>query len=915
MTDQPISIETSNTESLFSAVNMSSQGLVFERYFSCQDKNPFDLVDWKKRPTVIRNDKGHIIFQQNDVEAPSFWSDMAVMVVASKYFRGRQGSTERENSVRELITRVVETITGWGTDQGYFGSEEEARVFRDELTVILLTQRAAFNSPVWFNVGIEVAPQCSACFILGVEDTMESILHWYTQEGIIFKGGSGSGANLSKLRSGREPLKSGGTASGPVSFMKAADASAGVIKSGGKTRRAAKMAILNIDHPDIIQFIRAKAIEEKKVRALIDCGFDGSFEGEAYSTVAFQNSNHSVRVTDEFMEAEERNADWSTRFVISGEISETFRARDLMREIAIASHTCGDPGLQFDTRINEYNTCPETARIWGSNPCSEYMGVDDSACNLASIKLSSFLDASGAFDTEAFCHTIDIMITAQDIVIERSSYPSPTIARNARNLRALGLGFADLGALLMGLGLPYDSDRSTAWAGSIAALMTGEAYLQSSRIAEIRRPFREFERNRSAILKVLKKHNKSLSLIDEKLAPTEILESARQKWGMVIEKCKKNGFSNSQVTAIAPTGTVAFMMDCDTTGIEPELSLIKLKSLSGGGHLTIVNGMIQRSLIRLGYDPMKAQNILARIQETGSAEGIDDLAPEDLPVFDCAYRPPNGIRCIAPEAHLKMMAAVQPFISGAISKTVNLPNDCSVEDIEQIFRLSWKLGLKSITVYRDGCKTAQPLQAVDSSEKQTRPRPIRRRLPVDCKSVRHKFEMGGHEGYIHSGFYDDGKVGEIFIRISKEGSTVSGLMDTIATLTSIALQYGVPLEDLVNKFSHVRFEPSGFTNNPNVPIAKSLTDYIFRYLGTSFLDEQSQEIAGLRPLLKNTVLEIDNSIIQSQDFDANYQEAGFSKTSYSAQSDAPACQDCGAIMVRNGSCYKCLNCGSTSGCS
>jgi len=915
MTDQPNSTETSNTESLFSVGNMSSHGLVFERYFSCQEKDPFELVDWKKRSALIGNEKGQVIFQQNNVEAPSFWSDMAVMVVASKYFRGRQGSPERESSVRELVSRVAGTITSWGMDQCYFASEEEAKVFHDELTVILVTQRAAFNSPVWFNVGIEITPQCSACFILGVEDTMESILHWYAQEGIIFKGGSGSGANLSKLRSGREPLKSGGTASGPVSFMKAADASAGVIKSGGKTRRAAKMAILNIDHPDVVQFIRAKAIEEKKVRALIDCGFDGSFEGEAYSTVAFQNSNHSVRVTDEFMEADERDADWSTRFVLSGEVCETFRARDLMREIGLASHLCGDPGLQFDTRINEYNTCSETARIAGSNPCSEYMGVDDSACNLASIKLTSFLDSSGSFDTKAFCHTIDVMITAQDIVIDRSSYPSPAIARNARNLRALGLGFADLGALVMGLGLPYDSDGARAWAGAVAALMTGEAYLQSSRIAEIRRPFREFERNRLAMLKVLQKHKRSLSLIDEKLAPMEVLESALQKWGMVTGKCKNVGFSNSQVTAIAPTGTVAFMMDCDTTGIEPELSLIKRKSLSGGGHLTIVNGMIQKALNRLGYDPMKAQNVLAKIQETGSAEGINDLSPEDLPVFDCAFRPPNGVRCIAPEGHLKMMAAVQPFISGAISKTVNLPNDCAAEDIEQIFRLSWKLGLKSITVYRDGCKTAQPLQAVNSSESETRPRPVRRRLPVDCTSVRHKFEMGGHEGYIHTGFYDDGKVGELFIRISKEGSTISGLMDTIATLTSIALQYGVPLEDLVNKFSHVRFEPSGFTNNPNVPIAKSLTDYIFRYLGTSFLDEHSQEIAGLRPTLKNPILAIEESMVENHNPETQDRGTSFPKFAFNAQSDAPACQDCGSIMVRNGTCYKCLNCGSTSGCS
>ncbi|MGC8657552.1 MAG: vitamin B12-dependent ribonucleotide reductase [Desulfomonilaceae bacterium] len=915
MSDQALSAETASSENLFSISNLSSQGLVFSRFFSVEDKEPFELVDWKKRTAIIRNNKGQTVFEQDDVEAPSFWSDMAVTVVASKYFRGRVGTSDRENSVKDVVFRVANTLANWGSDQGYFASEQDARVFRDELIAILITQRASFNSPVWFNVGVESAPQCSACFILGVEDTMESILHWYTQEGIIFKGGSGAGVNLSKLRSAREPLKGGGTASGPISFMKAADASAGVIKSGGKTRRAAKMAILNIDHPDILQFIRCKALEEKKAQALIEAGFEGSFEGPAYSTVAFQNSNHSVRVTDEFMDADEKNGDWSTKLVLTGERADTYKARDLVREIALAAYTCGDPGLQFDTTINSYNTCPETARISSSNPCSEYMGVDDSACNLASIKLTSFMDSSDSFDTEAFCHCIDVMITAQDILIDRSSYPTPAIARNARNLRALGLGFADLGALIMGLGLPYDSDEGRGWAAAISALLSAQAYLQSSRIAAIRRPFREFERNRSSMLKVLKKHSKSAYEIDENFAPKKILDLARQNWDQVVEKCKKGGFSNSQTTAIAPTGTVAFMMDCDTTGIEPELALIKYKSLSGGGNLTIVNRVVPRALQRLGYEPLKIQEIIATIQETGSIEKVEEIAPEHLPIFDCAFAPIDGKRHISPEGHIKMMAAVQPFISGGISKTVNLPNDCTVEDIEEIFRFSWKIGLKSITVYRDGCKSAQPVHTGASMGSQYSSRPVRRRLPVDCKSIRHKFEIAGHKGYIHTGFYDDGKVGEIFIRMSKEGGTISGLMDTIATLTSIALQYGVPLEDLVNKFSHVRFEPSGFTSNPNVPIAKSLTDYIFRYLGTSFLDEQARMLAGLVPSSE------DNGFLFPAETSRESKSMGFPEqpgtreTLYYSQSDAPACPDCGSIMVRNGSCYKCFNCGATTGCS
>lgn len=915
MSDKLASTSGASDESLISLMSHPSQGLKFDRFFSTQDCDPFEMVDWAPRHACIKNPSGDVIFEQTDIEAPSFWSDMAVTVVSSKYFRGRVGTPERESSVKDLISRVGDTISRWGADQGYFDSEQDTSVFRDELITMLLSQKAAFNSPVWFNVGIEPVPQCSACFILGVDDTMESILHWYTQEGIIFKGGSGSGVNLSRLRSEREPLKGGGTASGPISFMKAADASAGVIKSGGKTRRAAKMAILDVDHPDILNFVECKSKEEKKAKALIEAGFDGSFEGEAYSTVAFQNSNHTVRLSDAFMEADERDREWETRFVLSEEVADTYRARDVMHSIALAAHICGDPGIQFSTTINKAHTCPETAPIRASNPCSEYLGVDDSACNLASLRLTSFLDSGGKFDTDAFCHAVDIMTTAQDILVDRASYPTPAIARNARNMRALGLGFADLGALLMSLGLPYDSDEARHYAGAITAIMTGEAYCQSAKIASVRRPFKEFDKNRNAMMRVMRNHRDYAYSLATVEGDEELVEKARNTWDKVIDQGARHGFANSQVSAVAPTGTVAFMMDCDTTGIEPELALVKHKSLSGGGSLTIVNRRIGHALERLGYDDDQISRITAQVEERGTIEGVGELKPEHLPVFDCAFKPLNGDRFIQPEGHVKMMAAVQPFISGGISKTVNLQSDCSVEDIEKVYRLAWKLGLKSITVYRDGCKGAQPLE-LSETRKPTVPRPIRRRLPVECESVRHKFEIAGHKGYIHTGFYEDGKVGEIFIRMSKEGSTISGLMDTIATLTSIALQYGVPLEALVNKFSHVRFEPSGFTSNPNVPYAKSLTDYIFRYLGTSFLDSEGQSLAGLVAPMDSTQVDAGGTYVTATAAPAVKQIASRgSGHAFKPQSDAPACFECGSIMTRSGACYKCLNCGATSGCS
>lgn len=909
MSNRVRSLRDGNRKTLSSTVDATEAGLTFRRFFSVQGQDPLQTVRWVSRSAVIRNERGEVFFEQPSVEAPETWSEMAVNVVASRYFRGPLGSAERERSIQGIILRVADTIHRWGVEQGYFSSVEDASIFRDELVLLLLHQRASFNSPVWFNAGVEETPQCSACFILSVDDTMESILEWYRQEGLIFKGGSGSGVNLSLLRSSTEFLGGGGTASGPVSFMKAADASAGVIKSGGKTRRAAKMVILDLDHPDIVDFIRSKAQEETKARILARAGFSGLLGGEAYSTVAFQNSNHSVRVTDDFMRAVEKDEEWHTVFRLTGETAGTYRARDLLREIARAAHACGDPGMQFHTTVNRWHTCPETAPIRASNPCSEYMHVDDSACNLASLRLTAFLDGD-IFRGDAFRHAVDVMITAQDIIVDKSGYPTTRIADNSHRMRALGLGYADLGAMLMALGLPYDSDQGRAWASTVTALMTGEAYLQSSRLALVKGPFAEFEKNRDPMLAVIRLHRQHAIRIHGDAVPSDLISQVVRSWDMALAMGEEHGYRNCQATVLAPTGTVGFMMDCDTTGIEPEMALVKYKSLAGGGHLKIVNRTVPRALERLGYPPVVVQHIVARIEEAGTIEGIADVAANHIPVFDCAFRPINGKRSISAEGHLLMMAAVQPFLSGAISKTINLPNETTVEEIEETFRLAWRLSLKAIAVYRDGCKAVQPLGLAEPSA----PRafgPERRRLPVDCKSVRHKFQVAGQKGYIHIGFYEDGAVGEIFIRMAKEGSTISGLMDTIATLTSIALQYGVPLEALVSKFSHVRFEPSGFTNNPDIPIAKSITDYIFRYLGIRFLDKEQQEAAGLLPA-DQTLAGPFQSTTPPSPLQPERKDIGHR---FHPQSDAPACQDCGAIMVRNGSCYKCLNCGATNGCS
>ncbi len=890
-------------------------GLTIARRFVPPGTNPFDEVEWETRAAVISGESGEVVFEQRDVEVPKPWSQLATNVVVSKYFRGPLGTPIRERSVRQLIGRVVGTLSEWGDAQGYFATPADRQNFADELTHILVQQKASFNSPVWFNMGIEPTPQCSACFILSVEDRMDSILDWYRKEGVIFKGGSGSGVNLSRVRSAKERLAGGGTASGPVSFMRAADASAGVIKSGGKTRRAAKMVVLNVEHPDIIDFIRCKANEERKAWALVAAGYDSSLDGPAYSSIFFQNANNSVRVTDEFMRAALEGRPWSTRFVTSGEVAETRPARELLRMIAEATHQCGDPGMQFDTTINDWHTCPNTGRINASNPCSEYMHLDDSACNLASLNLTRFAEANGAFDVAGFRHAVSLLITAQDIIIDRSSYPTPEIATTAHAYRELGLGYANLGALLMSFGIPYDSDAGRQYAAAVTALMSGEAYRQSGVVASALGPYDGFARNRDPQLRVIEKHRSYAYKLDSALVPLDLLAAARDVWDEALAMGRAHGVRNSQVTVLAPTGTIAFMMDCDTTGVEPDIALVKYKKLVGGGILKIVNNTVPRALKRLGYDSKETQALVEYLDEHDTIEGAPGLHPEHLAVFDCAFKPARGMRTIHPLGHIRMMGAVQPFISGAISKTINVPEHATVEEIEDAYIQAWKLGLKAVAVYRDGCKKVQPLnttrpgtEAVAHGE-HVAARPVRRRLPADRQALCHKFDVAGHEGYIHVGFYEDGTPGEIFIKMAKEGSTISGLMDSIGVLTSMALQFGVPLEVLVSKFSHVRFEPSGFTKNPDIPMAKSLIDYLFRFLGSRFLGGEARALIGI--VERDEPARVVGSAREVAVVDAGAP----TQVTFSPQADAPSCSDCGALMVRNGSCYKCLNCGATSGCS
>ena len=901
-------------------------GLKVARYFTREGVNPYDEIEWELRAASIINERGKVVFEQSNVEIPKAWSQMATNVVVSKYFRGPLGSPQREHSVRQMIGRVVDTITGWGLKDGYFAAEEDARAFADELTHILVHQKACFNSPVWFNCGIEERPQCSACFILSVDDTMDSILDWYRKEGVIFKGGSGSGVNLSKIRSSKEQLAGGGTASGPVSFMKAADASAGVIKSGGKTRRAAKMVVLNIDHPDVEEFIKCKVEEEKKAWALIEAGYDSSLDGPAYGSVFFQNANNSVRVSDEFMQAVQEDREWKTRYVRTGEVFETYKARDLLRMIAESTYFCGDPGMQYDTTINDWHTCSNTARINASNPCSEYMHLDNSACNLASLNLLKYLRDDGVFDTESFRRAVDIIILAQDILVDNSSYPTAEITANAHAFRELGLGYANLGALLMSLGLPYDSDAGRAYAAAVTALMSGEGYLQSTRVAEATAAFAGFEVNRQPMLRVLNKHRSHAYKISSSHVPLDLLTAAREAWDQTCGEAEKYGVKNSQISVLAPTGTIAFMMDCDTTGVEPDIALVKYKKLVGGGLLKIVNNTVPRALKRLGYDVKQIQEIVEYIDEHETIEGAPHIKDEDLAVFDCAFKPANGSRSIHYIGHVKMMGAVQPFISGAISKTINMPTDVTVDEIMQAYTESWKLGLKAVAVYRDGSKRTQPLntskeekKAAAAEAKETRP--FRRKLPDERRSITHKFDIAGHEGYITAGMYEDAQPGEIFITMSKEGSTISGLMDSFATAISMALQYGVPLRVLVDKFSHMRFEPSGFTKNPDIPIAKSIMDYIFRWLASKFLDREAQQEVGIvkeepeEVASKETAASKKVVPISSQAPRGGAPVASISSVTSLYQQDAPPCPDCGAIMIRSGACYKCMNCGAVSGCS
>ena len=968
-----------------------AKGLTFERRWTTPGIHPYDEIDWETRTAAIGNESGKLVFEQKDVEVPSFWSQLATNVVVSKYFRGHVGTPERETSVRQLIDRVANTIAAWAETQHYFASDEDLATFKAELTYLLVRQKMSFNSPVWFNVGIEARPQCSACFINSVQDSMSSIMDLAKTEAMLFKFGSGAGSNLSPIRSSRERMSGGGTASGPVSFMRGYDAFAGVVKSGGKTRRAAKMVILDADHPDVLDFIDSKMLEEKKAWALIEEGYDPSFTGEAYGSVSFQNANHSVRVTDTFMNAVEADGEWTTHAVVDGAPMGTYKARDIFKRMADAAHLCGDPGIQYDTTINDWHTSANSDRIYASNPCSEYMFLNDTACNLASLNLMQFVREDGEFDVDAYRYAARLTITAQEILVDNASYPTPRIEENSHRFRPLGLGYANLGALLMSRGLAYDSDEGRNYAAALTAIMHGEAYRQSAVIARDHGgPFHDYAINRTPFLRVIGKHRDAAYQIpSDQAVPADMMAAARSVFDDALELGQQHGYRNAQVTVLAPTGTIAFMMDCDTTGVEPDIALIKYKKLVGEGFLKIVNQTVPAALRKLGYGPEQVEEILAYINERETIEGAPHLKVEHLSVFDCAFKPVNGERSIDYMGHVRMMGAIQPFISGAISKTVNMPEAATPEQIQEVYLQGWKLGLKAIAIYRDGSKRSQPLstgkkkdadEEIDTglvaelraqlaAAQAEAKKPHRRRLPLERAAVTHKFDVAGHEGYITIGLYPDGQPGEIFLKMAKEGSTVSGLMDSLATSVSLALQYGVPLRDLVNKFAHVRFEPSGFTGNQEIPIAKSIVDYVFRWMGSRFLPADEKAQIGLidrgavvdaapmamggaplssTPDLSAPGLESDRSddrptaiavesmpatislpIIESVAHSGNGNghsngnghgavatgSLGTTKVAFKVQEDSPSCAECGSIMVRNGSCYKCLNCGSTSGCS
>lgn len=883
----------------------SSLALKFPRRFTTAGEDPFDSVEWEKRTATIVGEEGEIVFEQKECEIPKPWSQLATNVVVSKYFRGATDSPKRETSIRQVIGRVADTIHGWSVEGGYFASDEDAQAFRDELVYLLLHQYGSFNSPVWFNIGIDGAkPQASACFINSVHDNMESIMELAATEARLFKGGSGAGTNLWRIRSSHEQLSGGGIASGPVSFMRGWDSFAGAIKSGGTTRRAAKMVILNADHPDIEEFITCKAEEEKKAWALIDAGYNGGFNvpGGAYDSVDFQNANHSVRVTDEFMRAAENDAEWTTHAVLDGRPIEKKSAKELLHKIAETTHLCGDPGLQYDTTINDWHTSANTDRIYASNPCSEFLFLDDTACNLASLNLMKFRHEDGVFDEEEFIHASETFITAMEIIVSNASYPTEEIARNSEDYRPLGLGYANLGALLMAQGTAYDSDEGRSLAGAITAIMTGAAYRQSAKIAANIGAFNGYEINREPMLRVIGKHRDAVATIPESNVPQAVLKAAQHVWDEALLLGQKHGFRNAQATVLAPTGTIAFMMDCDTTGIEPDIALVKYKKLVGGGLLKIVNQTVPEALKKLGYSDEVAKSIIDYIDANDTIEGAPGVKEEHLNVFDCAFKAMNGTRSIHHMGHIKMMAAAQPFISGAISKTVNVPAHATVEEIMDAYIQSWKLGLKAVAIYRDGSKRTQPLStstdAMKAEVAKTGTRAVRKKLPDERQAITHKFSIAGQEGYLTVGLYEDGQPGEIFVKMSKEGSTISGLMDSFAVAVSMCLQYGVPLHVLVNKFSHTRFEPSGYTTNREIPIAKSLMDYIFRWFDLKF--QQSSE----------TVQETQAALpVQSTLLTANSESE-----EVVTDTDAPPCTECGTMMVRAGSCYSCPQCGTTSGC-
>jgi ribonucleoside-diphosphate reductase alpha chain len=910
------------TDEVVNTVVDTEAGVAPRRYFTVPGIDPFEQVEWELRDAHIPGKDGPT-FEQKDVEFPKFWSQTATNIVAQKYFRGRMASPERERSVKEMIGRVVDTIGGWGREGGYFATDDEADTFEAELKAILVKQYASFNSPVWFNVGFEKQPQCSACFILSIDDSMESILDWIRREGIIFRGGSGSGLNLSRLRSSKEQLSKGGYASGPVSFMRGADASAGTIKSGGKTRRAAKMVVLDVDHPDVEEFIWCKAKEERKARVLEQAGYDMSLNSPDWASIQYQNANNSVRVTDQFMEAVIEGKEWNLTARTDGSVVETTDARALLRQIAEAAWECADPGVQYDTTINSWHTLPNTGRINASNPCSEYMSIDDSACNLASLNLMKFRREDGEFDVEAFEHAVDVVFLAQEIAVGYSSYPTPEIGRNAKAFRQLGLGYANLGALLMARGLPYDSDEGRAYAAAITALMTGRGYRKSAEVARRMGPFAGYQPNAAAMTGVIAKHRAAVGNIDHAHAvPDDLLSAARRAWDDALELGEVSGWRNAQATVLAPTGTISFMMDCDTTGVEPDFSLVKSKKLVGGGEITIVNKTVPMALAELGYSPTESDEIVAYIDERNTIVSAPYVKTEHYPVFDCAI----GDRAINYMGHVKMMGAVQPFISGAISKTVNLPEEITVDEISQLLIESWQLGVKAIAIYRDNCKVAQPLSKKgDAGATTLAPvaavagaMPQRRRLPDDRMEVGRKFKVGEYEGYIHVGLFDDGTPGDIFVDIAKEGTTLAGLMNSFMISVSLGLQYGVPLEVYVSKFSHMRFEPSGMTNDPDIRVAKSIVDYIFRWMGKKFLSADQQEEAGiLTPEVKARLA-------------AAYSEAGAPAAAaagvlepvppgqtalFNQWEDAQECARCGGRMVRTGSCYTCRDCGTNTGCS